>query len=420
VAINLSSKIYIAGHNGMVGSAIWRNLESKGYTNLIGKSSKELDLRNQAQVEAFFEKEKPEYVFLAAAKVGGILANDTYRAEFIYDNLMIQNNLIHQSYVQGIKKLLFLGSSCIYPRDCPQPMKEEYLLTGELEQTNEPYAIAKIAGIKMCENYNRQYGTNFISVMPTNLYGPGDNYNLETSHVLPALLRKFHLGKCLEDNNWNAVRDDLNKNPINNIDGSVDKEQILNILKSHGITITQIESSSSNLSSDSLEKDSVHSVVKKTNISPDSSTLPPASSNQFPATSTVAIEVWGSGNPLREFLHVDDLADACTFLFENYNIETQAPTSYDLPPDASNLSPTSCLLPPFYNIGTGKEISIRDLAIMIKTTVDFKGEIIFKKNMKDGTLLKCLDSSLLKKLGWESTVELKIGIQKTYKHWINQ
>lgn len=387
----------------MVGSAIWRNLESKGYTNLIVKSSKELDLRNQAQVEAFFEKEKPEYVFLAAAKVGGILANDTYRAEFIYDNLMIQNNLIHQSYVQGIKKLLFLGSSCIYPRDCPQPMKEEYLLTGELEQTNEPYAIAKIAGIKMCENYNRQYGTNFISVMPTNLYGPGDNYNLETSHVLPALLRKFHLGKCLEDNNWNAVRDDLNKNPINNIDGSVDKEQILNILKSHGITITQIESSSSNLSSDSLEKDSVHSVVKKTNISPDSSTLPPASSNQFPATSTVAIEVWGSGNPLREFLHVDDLANACIFMFENYQ-------SKDI--QELNIS--------HINIGTGKEISIRDLAIMIKTTVDFKGEIIFKKNMKDGTLLKCLDSSLLKKLGWESTVELKIGIQKTYKHWINQ
>ena len=181
-----SSKIFIAGHNGMVGSAIWRNLETKGYTNLIGKSSKKLDLRNQAQVEAFFAKEKPEYVFLAAAKVGGILANDTYRAEFIYDNLQIQNNVIHQSYVHGVKKLLFLGSSCIYPRDCPQPMKEEYLLTGELEQTNEPYAIAKIAGIKMCESYNRQYGTNFLSVMPTNLYGPGDNYDLEKSHVLPA------------------------------------------------------------------------------------------------------------------------------------------------------------------------------------------------------------------------------------------
>ena len=311
-----SSKIFIAGHNGMVGSAIWRNLESKGYTNLIGRSSKELDLRNQAQVEAFFEKEKPDYVFLAAAKVGGILANDTYRAEFIYDNLQIQNNVIHQSYVNGVKKLLFLGSSCIYPRDCPQPMKEEYLLTGELEQTNEPYAIAKIAGIKMCESYNRQYGTNFISVMPTNLYGPGDNYDLETSHVLPALLRKFHEGKV---------------------------------------------------------------------------------------SGAKYVEVWGSGNPLREFLHVDDLANACIFMFENYQ-------SKDI--QELNIS--------HINIGTGKEISIRDLAIMIKTTVDFKGEIIFKKNMKDGTLLKCLDSSLLKKLGWESTIELKIGIQKTYKHWINQ
>ena len=308
----------------MVGSAIWRNLESKGYTNIIGKSSKELDLRTQKSVIDYFEEEKPEFVFLAAAKVGGILANDTYRAEFIYDNLQIQNNVIHQSYVHGVKKLLFLGSSCIYPRDCPQPMKEEYLLTGPLEQTNEPYAIAKIAGIKMCESYNRQYGTNFISVMPTNLYGPNDNYDLETSHVLPALLRKFHEGKV---------------------------------------------------------------------------------------SGAKYVEVWGSGNPLREFLHVDDLANACTFLMESDNI--------NLTPDSSSLSPTSCLLPPFYNIGTGKEISIRDLATMIKTTVGFSGEIIFKNNMKDGTLLKCLDSSLLKKLGWESTIDLEQGIQKTYKHWKN-
>ncbi|MBT3817269.1 MAG: GDP-L-fucose synthase, partial [Candidatus Magasanikbacteria bacterium] len=246
------------------------------------------------------------------------------RAEFIYDNLQIQNNVIHQSYVHGVKKLLFLGSSCIYPRDCPQPMKEEYLLTGELEQTNEPYAIAKIAGIKMCESYNCQYGTNFLSVMPTNLYGPGDNYDLEKSHVLPALLRKFHEGKV---------------------------------------------------------------------------------------SGAKYVEVWGSGNPLREFLHVDDLANACTFLMESDNI--------NLTPDSSSLSPTSCLLPPFYNIGTGKEISIRDLATMIKTTVGFSGEIIFKNNMKDGTLLKCLDSSLLKKLGWESTIDLEQGIQKTYKHWKN-
>mgnify|MGYP006411434343 FL=1 len=224
----------------MVGSAIRRNLESKGYTNIIGKSSKELDLRNQKSVIDYFEKEKPEFVFLAAAKVGGILANDTYRAQFIYDNLQIQNNVIHQSYVNGVKKLLFLGSSCIYPRDCPQPMKEEYLLTGELEQTNEPYAIAKIAGIKMCESYYRQYGANFISAMPTNLYGPNDNYDLETSHVLPALLRKIHLGKALENNNWDTIRANLNRNPIKGINGSSSLDEILIILNNNGISITSV------------------------------------------------------------------------------------------------------------------------------------------------------------------------------------
>ena len=238
--MNKKSKIFIAGHNGMVGSAIWRNLESKGYTNIIGKSSKELDLRNQKSVIDYFEKEKPEFVFLAAAKVGGILANDTYRAQFIYDNLQIQNNVIHQSYVNGVKKLLFLGSSCIYPRDCPQPMKEEYLLTGELEQTNEPYAIAKIAGIKMCESYYRQYGANFISAMPTNLYGPNDNYDLETSHVLPALLRKIHLGKALENNNWDTIRANLNRNPIKGINGSSSLDEILIILNNNGISITSV------------------------------------------------------------------------------------------------------------------------------------------------------------------------------------
>src|SRR5674476_1058163 len=213
------SKIYIAGHNGLVGSAIVRNLADNGYTNLVYSPFPPFDLTNQGIVGEFFEKEKPEYVFLAAAKVGGILSNNTYRAQFIYENLMIQNNIIHQSYKHGVKKLLFLGSSCIYPGNCPQPIKEEYLLTGELEYTNEPYAVAKIAGIKMCESYNIQYGTNFVSVMPTNLYGPNDNYNLETSHVLPAMLRKMHLGKCLEENNWDAIREDLNKRPIEGISG---------------------------------------------------------------------------------------------------------------------------------------------------------------------------------------------------------
>src|SRR6056297_286960 len=224
------SKIYIAGHTGLVGSSILRNLEAKGYTNFVFTPYPEYDLRNQQQVEEFFKKEKPDYVFLAAAKVGGIVANNTYRAEFIYDNLQIQNNIIHFSYKYGVKKLLFLGSSCIYPKNCPQPMKEEYLLTDTLEYTNEPYAIAKIAGIKMCESYNLQYGTNFISVMPTNLYGPNDNYDLEKSHVLPALLRKIHLGKCLENNDWQSIRRDLDQRPIESIDGNAVNNEILQIL----------------------------------------------------------------------------------------------------------------------------------------------------------------------------------------------
>ncbi len=299
----------------MVGSALWRNLESNGYTNLIGKTSKELDLRNQAQVEAFFQKEKPEFVFLAAAKVGGILANNTYRAQFIYENLTIQNNLIHNAHIISVKKLLFLGSSCIYPKNCPQPMKEEYLLTGKLEQTNEPYAIAKISGIKMCESYNRQYGTNFISAMPTNLYGPNDNYDLETSHVLPALIRKFHEAK---------------------------------------ISNAQI------------------------------------------------VEVWGSGKPLREFLHVDDLADACIFLMDNC--------------DANDLDKMSLS---HINIGSVEEISICDLAFLIKDIVGYKGNIIFDKTKPDGTPRKLLDIAMLKNLGWRPEVSLSVGIDKTYAWFKN-
>lgn len=233
--MNKSSKIYLAGHRGLVGTAIKNNLEYKGYTNIISRTHKELDLTNQLAVAEFFAKEKPEYVILAAAKVGGIIANNTYRGEFIYDNLMIQNNVIHQSYLSGVKKLLFLGSTCIYPKNCPQPMKEAYLLTSELEYTNEPYAIAKIAGIKMCESYNIQYGTNFIAVQPTNLYGPHDNFDLEKSHVLPALLRKIHLGKALENKDWNTIRKDLDKLPIEGVDGRNSEEEIINILNKYGI-----------------------------------------------------------------------------------------------------------------------------------------------------------------------------------------
>ncbi|MFC2114208.1 GDP-L-fucose synthase family protein [Bacteroidota bacterium] len=299
-----NAKIYIAGHLGMVGSAIHRNLAKQGYTDFVSRSIDELDLTNQQAVADFFHSEKPDYVILAAAKVGGILANNTYRAQFIYENLMIQNNIIHQSYVNGVKKLLFLGSSCIYPKFAPQPMKEEYLLTGTLEETNEPYAIAKIAGIKMCEAYRDQYGCNFISVMPTNLYGPNDNFDLKNSHVLPALIRKFHEAK------------------INN---------------------------------------------------------------------TEFVEIWGSGTPKREFLHVDDMAAACVYLLQNYNEKE------------------------FLNIGCGEDISIKDLALLVKKTVGFNGDLKFDSSKPDGTPRKLLDVSRLSATGWKPTIRLEEGIKSVYQ-----
>lgn len=298
-----SAKIYIAGHRGMVGSALCRRLEKAGFTNFVTRTSRELDLRNQAEVSEFFRKEKPDYVFLAAAKVGGILANNTYRAEFLYDNLMIQNNVIHQSYLNDVKKLMFLGSSCIYPKLAPQPLKEDYLLTGELEPTNEPYAIAKIAGIKLCDAYRAQYGCNYISVMPTNLYGPNDNYDLEKSHVLPALIRKFHTAK---------------------------KENKPNV------------------------------------------------------------EMWGTGSPKREFLHVDDLADACFYLMQTYNE------------------------PGLVNIGTGTDVSIKDLALIIKKIVGYKGEITHDLSKPDGTPRKLMNVDKLKSAGWEAKIGLQEGIEKVY------
>ena len=358
------SKVFIAGHNGMVGSAIWRNLEVMGYVNLIGRSSKELDLRNQQAVAKVFEQEKPEYVFVAAAKVGGIMANDTYRAEFIYDNIQIQNNVIHQSYVSGIKKLLFLGSSCIYPRNCPQPMKEEYLLTGTLEQTNEPYAIAKIAGIKICENYYKQYGVNFISAMPTNLYGPKDNYDLEGSHVLPALIRKIHLGKALENNDWDTVRWDLNKNPINGINGRASLDEIIKILYKFGISCV-IDNSSSIIDSTS-----------------------------------VTIKLWGTGKPFREFLHVDDLAKACVFLMK----ELDAKELID-----ENIS--------HLNVGSGEEISIFDLAELVKKTIGFKGKLEFDDEKPDGTPRKIMDSTRLNAKGWNRAISLEQGLVSVYNEF---
>jgi len=361
-----NSKIYIAGHNGMVGSAIHRNLMAKGYANFAFTPFPPYDLTNQRIVGEFFEKEKPEYVFLAAAKVGGIMSNNIFRAQFLYENLMIQNNIIHQSYLHGVRKLLFLGSSCIYPGNCPQPIKEEYLLTGELEYTNEPYAIAKISGIKMCESYNVQYGTNFISVMPTNLYGPNDNYNLETSHVLPALIRKMHLGKCLENNDWGVIRKDLKKHPIEGVSDLSSDSEILDKLTKYGIQI-------------------------QTGV-------------QHPATrilQPVSITLWGTGGPYREFLYADDLADACVFLMEKIDFK-------DLIVKGKPVINTHI------NIGTGKDLTIKDLAGLIKSVVGFEGRLKWDDSKPDGTYRKLLDVSKINRIGWKEKISLEEGIKIIY------
>jgi GDP-L-fucose synthase len=376
--VKKNSKIYIAGHNGMVGSAITRNLIDQGYSNLVFPPFPPYDLTNQQIVTDFFKKEKPEYVVLAAAKVGGIIANNTYRAQFIYENLMIQNNIIHQSYLHGVKKLLFLGSSCIYPGNCPQPINEEYLLTGELEYTNEPYAIAKIAGIKMCESYNIQYGTNFISVMPTNLYGPNDNYNLETSHVLPALIRKMHLGKCLENDDWDALRKDLKKRPIEGMNETASETEILEKLSKYGIKY----------SSDSALR-----------LTPHTSRL-------------VSITLWGTGSPYREFLHVDDLADACVYIMQNVDFKELKTSGFD--PYALRPAPCAVIKNTHINIGTGKDLTIKELAQLIKKIVGFKGELNWDNSKPDGTFRKLLDVSKINQLGWKEKIDLEAGIRMVY------
>ena len=353
------SKIYIAGHRGLVGSAIVENLKAKGYSNLVYRTHSELDLTNQEDVKKFFQIEKPECVILAAAKVGGIVANNRYRADFIYENIMIQNNVIHQSYLQGVKKLLFLGSTCIYPKNTDQPMVEESLLTSELEYTNEPYAIAKIAGIKMCESYNLQYGTNFVSVMPTNLYGPNDNFDLEKSHVLPALIRKIHLGKCLQQNEWNSIKSDLDKNPIEGIKGDSNKDQITDILSKYGV-----------------KEDS--------------------------------IEIWGSGKPKREFLWSEDMADACVYLLENRDFSDTF--------DSENTEIRNTHI----NIGTGVDVSIKDLAKLIKKEVGYKGSFIFNTSKPDGTMQKLTDVSKLNGLGWKHKVSLEKGVEKMYAWYLSE
>lgn len=360
-----NAKIYVAGHRGLVGSAIVKNLTEKGYANLVYKTHAQLDLTNQQAVADFFAVEKPEYVFLAAAKVGGIVANNTYRADFIYENLQIQNNVIHQSYLHGVKKLLFLGSTCIYPKYAPQPMPEDCLLTSPLEYTNEPYAIAKIAGIKMCESYNLQYGTNFISVMPTNLYGPNDNFDFEKSHVLPALLRKMHLGKCLENNDWDAIRKDLNKNPIEDIDGSAKQKDILSILHKYGVKLN-----------DYAEK-------------------------------KVSIEIWGTGKPRREFLYSEDMADACVHVMQKVDFK-------DLYEKGEKEIRNTHI-----NIGTGEDISIKQLTELIKGIVGFNGGLDFNADKLDGTMVKLTSTNKLVELGWHHFTLLRDGLKTIYiSHYI--
>jgi GDP-L-fucose synthase len=371
-----SSRIYLAGHTGLVGSAIKNALDHKKYNNLILRTLEELDLTNQCAVDEFFTKEKPEYVFLAAALVGGIMANNIYRADFIYNNIMIQSNVVHTCWKYSVKKLLFLGSTCVYPKNAPQPLKEDYLLTSSLEYTNEPYAIAKIAGLKMCEAFNLQYKTNFIAVMPTNLYGPGDNFNLEKSHVLPALLRKFHLGKCLEEDNWKAIRKDLDKNPIEKKDGNTNEKEILDILGKYGIILLSGDSKS--------QKNSVKGVV---------------------------VKIWGTGTPLREFMYSPDMADACVFLMENVDVKDILKLNHSL----GNLD----FHPPqFINVGTGEEISIKDLAFKIKELIGFRGEIIFDKTKPDGTMRKATDITLLKQIGYVHKFNLEAGIKATYESYL--
>ncbi|WP_339916185.1 GDP-L-fucose synthase [Yeosuana marina] len=368
--MNKNSKIYIAGHRGLVGSAILKNLQSKGYCNIVTRTHKELDLTNQIVVAAFFAEVKPDYVFLAAAKVGGIVANNTYRADFIYENMMIQNNVIHQSYIHKVKKLLFLGSTCIYPKNAPQPMKEEYLLTDTLEYTNEPYAIAKIAGIKMCESYNLQYGTNFISVMPTNLYGPNDNFDLKKSHVLPALIRKIHLAKLLSESKYDEVIKDLGVNSI--------------------------EKAKAYLSRFGVSKDSV--------------------------------EIWGTGNPKREFLWSEDMADACVFIMRNRDfkdivIANEMKQSLE---KKQNFNFTSVedrgdeIRNTHINIGTGVDISIKELAEIIKNIVRFKGNLVFNTEKPDGTMRKLTDVTKLNELGWRHTIELEEGVNRIYKWYLSK
>lgn len=352
--LDKNTKIFVAGHHGLVGSAIWNNLKQRGYNNLVGRTHKELDLLDPVAVKRFFDEERPEAVVLAAAHVGGIMANLNYRADFICQNLQIQQNVIGESFKHNVKKLLFLGSTCIYPKMAQQPMKENALLTSELEYTNEPYAIAKIAGLKMCESFSLQYGCNYIAVMPTNLYGPNDNFHLENSHVLPAMLRKIYLAKCLNENNWEAVRKDLNLRPVEGVCGQNTNEEILNILDKFGIT-------------------------------------------------PQAVTLWGTGSPMREFLWSEEMADASVYVLLNVDFkDTYSPNDKEI---------RNCHI----NVGTGKEISIRDVAEKVMHEIGFKGQLLWDATKPDGTPRKLTDVTKLHNLGWHHKIEIDEGIHKLYE-----
>lgn len=361
--LDKDSKIYVAGHKGLVGSAIWDNLKSRGYDNLVGRSHAELDLLDPVAVKEFFDRERPDAVVLAAAYVGGIMANLRYRADFIYRNLQIQQNVIGESWKHGVRKLLFLGSTCIYPRDAAQPMEEDCLLSSPLEYTNEPYAIAKIAGLKMCESFNLQYGTNYIAVMPTNLYGPNDNFHLENSHVLPAMIRKIHLAKCLHDGDWDAVRKDISLRPVRSGDmvvaGNSSEEEILSVLQNYG-------------------------------IAPD------------------AVTLWGTGRPMREFLWSEEMADASVHVLLNVDFKD----TYDA--SAKNSDGIAEIRNCHINIGTGKELSIRELAEKIRQETGFAGEIRWDSTKPDGTLRKLTNVTKLHNLGWHHKIEIDEGIHRLY------
>lgn len=399
MALSKTSKIYIAGHHGLVGSAIWKNLEARGYSQLIGRNHSELDLTNQQAVDDFFKKERPDAVVLAAAFVGGIMANSLYRADFIMQNMMMQCNVISSAYKYGVKKLLFLGSTCIYPKNAPQPMKEDVLLTSPLEYTNEEYAIAKIAGLKMCESYNLQYGTNYIAVMPTNLYGPNDNFHLENSHVMPAMMRKIYLAKLIHEDNWEAIRVDMNKRPINpvkalsekigkdNVDGECSKDRILQALKFYGIEDNKVT-------------------------------------------------LWGTGSPLREFLWSEDMADASVHILLNVDfkdiigIDKYSSVFYGTATDGevnrNNSEGRGGAIPSLgeirnchINIGTGKELTIKQLSELIVRTVGFIGTVVWDESKPDGTPRKLINVSKLHSLGWTHKVEIEQGVQKLYD-WYRQ